>query len=333
MSTAPSNYRHSETFAILKATKERIKTNLSTGQYLKTLDQYLLNAVVPIIEATCYYDVFLTKLLAWQTENFRRKLSMRPVDIPSLVMRFLLQDKSESKIEIWKELCLERGAVFVSLRSFLDSLKEYELACNCEGPVPSVLNDDPLAYYLFVAQHHEQALETTRPLMPIIQQVRYWLHEAHEFKNRIEEKYTRMCLTFAQKDYVSHFQCRKDLDVIVQCYAMAASRAIDKCDASQGVLTTHITNWFLTAKNHLTKELTNELQEVPLSALESVDTEGLNAFIFDMEDDVDRITHIRKIARMADLEGSGRILLGIEEHLPPATKNFLRSISTPMRAA
>ena len=93
---------------------------------------------------------------------------MRQSDVSSLVMMFMLHDNLESKISIWKELCLDRGAIFVSLKIFLESLTEYELACNCEGPVPKTYENNPIAYYLYVTQQQEQILKTTRPLMPVI---------------------------------------------------------------------------------------------------------------------------------------------------------------------
>lgn len=328
--TIPTTYRHSEVFAALKATNERIKTNLTTGQYLKTLDEYLLNAVTPIIEATGYFDVFLPKMLAWQTENFRRKLSMKNIDLPSAIMYFLLQSLPEDKLTLWKGLCLDRAVVFYALQNFLDALEEYELACNCEGPVPNFYKDSPLAYYLHVTRHHESSLSARRPLLPVIQQVRYWLNEAMEFKRRILEKYTRLCLTTAQKDYVAYFNCQVPLDDIVQSYIIAASRAIDKCDASQGVLTSHIQNWLLTARNHLSKSMTAEHQEVSLDSVEGIDnlvTQKLTSLMEELTDTAENIDHVRRISRLADLTGYGRILLGIEESLPVATRAFLRSFA------
>lgn len=327
--TTPTNYRHSEVFAALKATDEGIKTNLTTGQYLKTLDQYLLNAVLPIIEATCYYDVVLSKMVAWQTENFRRKLSMRAIDFPSVAMYFLIQELPKDKAELWKELNLDRAIVFSTLNSFLSSLEYYEKACNCEGEVPPAYAAMPEAYYLHIVHHHEMSLHARRPLLPVIQQVRYWLGEAQEFKKRILEKYTRLCLNIAQKDYVHFFNCQVLLDDVVQSYLIAADRAIDKCDASQGVLTSHIMNWLLTARNHLSKSLKIENNEVPLDALDSLESAltQLNSVLEDARLASESIEQVRRIARMADLKGEGRILLGIEEMLPSASRSYLHSLS------
>jgi hypothetical protein len=323
------NYRHSEVFAALKATNEGIKTNLTTGQYLKTLDQYLLNATMPVLEATCYFDVIISKLAAWSTENFRRKLSMKNLDFPSLAIKFLMQDTPDGKAQVWKDMSLDRAVIFTSLHNFLTSLRDYEMACNCEGPVPLAYTSCPEVYYLHIVNQHELSLEARRPLLPVIQQVRYWLSEALEFKKRILEKYTRFCLNIAQKDYVHHFQCRQNLNDMVQSYLIAADRAIDKCDASQGALTPHIQNWLLTARNHLTKSQQIENKEVPLETLDT--NEGamnqLNSLLDDVATSVENIEHVRRIARLADLKGTGRILLGIEESLPLATRSYLHTLA------
>jgi hypothetical protein len=86
----------------------------------------------------------------------------------------------------------------------------------------------------------------------------------------------------------------------------------------------------LTARNHIAKALAIENYEVSLESLDRLDPliDTVTNLVSDSLVSADRALHIRKIARMADLHGHGRILLGIEEILPPSTRSYLQSLST-----
>jgi hypothetical protein len=339
MSAVPGKYRHSEVFSVLKARVETLQTNLTTNQYIRTLDSYLTKAVLPIVECTDYFDGYLGKMLAWQEENFRRKLSMRrDLDLPSVIMEFTLRTSAAGKMEVWQELALDRAVVMQAVRNFLDCLVPYQKAHNCELPLPDNVIGDPLSYWLYYTQQVEKTFNARRPLIPVIQQAEYWLYQATEFKQVIIEKYIRLCLTQAQRDYVSFFNCQVDLDDIIQSYIIAASRAIDKCDAQQGALTSHIQKWFLTARNLFNKR---RLQEAKESSFESLD--DLNIALESQNDPVlcdmlsvnsvhlqrEEVEQVRVIAQMADPKGYGRLLLGIEETFPDNVIQLLRTFVVP----
>ena len=66
----------------------------------------------------------------------------------------------------------------------------------------------------------------------------------------ILKKYIRLAIMTAQRDYVQYFDHRVSLNDMCGEYILATARAIDKCDYEKGPLTTHIGNWFFTARKH-----------------------------------------------------------------------------------
>jgi len=301
-------YTHSKSFAILKRVREQIGTNLTSGQYLQLLDTLLYRSLAPIVEHTNLFETYLCSLIGWQEKNNKRKVSL--VDkqaFAGIAVAWLLYPKW-MKVQKLSSLKLDRIAIYEFCRTFLRQHADYEAACNCELKRGGVVV--PLTEMLVYKKRVENAVNTTSSLLPVMQEVQYWIQEADSFKTAVLEKYIRMCLTTAQTDYVRHFEMSVPLDDIVQSYVVMASRAIDKCDFRQGVLTSHIQNWFLTARTHLTKNARADY--IPESASnEAPDTEAesmVDAMVREEE-----IEHVRIIARMMDPVGSGRVMLGILE--------------------
>lgn len=246
-----ASYKHSQVFASLKGISEQIEDNLTTSQYLQSYDAFLERSVIPIITGTRVFDVFVSRLVGWQEKNFRRKVTfLSRAEVPGLVVNFLLQTSPEKRVEAYRRLNLDRGVCIEFLKLFQDLLVTYRQACNCELKNP-VSGKFDLGHSLHVKATVEANLRATQPLMSTYLESKFWFDRALEFKQRIMEKYVRLCLTTAKKDYVSHFKMEVDLDDVIQYYLMATSRAIDKCDYRQGVLTSHIQNWFLTARTKL----------------------------------------------------------------------------------
>lgn len=308
-------YRHSEAFARLKGTTERIQGNHSTVQYLRVLDAFLFEGIDILVHNTRYMDVVLSKTLAWSIPNFRRKITMANKEnlVPS-VMGFLLEKNPAKKKAILRELKLDRIILFYALSSFLDLMeKEYLPAVN--GELPLKAQGDSLAYCMVRVQDVERSLHATKRLTGVYSKCKYWYEHAVDFKHKILEKYTRLCLVNAQRDYVSFFQKKVDLDDIVQTYLYMASRAIDKCDAGQGVLTTHIMNWFLTGRAYLKK---GDLDQTPLDESPEIEEEG-----DDQQDSNLASAHVQAVSRLVDPTGLGRYLLGIEQ---PVSELLIRRV-------
>ena len=307
-----SNYRHSTSFSALKGLKETLQGNLSTVQYMRVLDAYLIHALEPLITKTSFVDGYVVRALAWSTKRSRRRLSLdRNVDFMKLSFLFILDERANKKVELWRKMKLERSLALFIAEDFIEKMRKvYIPAANCELPLPENFYGDPIAYYRMRQKEVESALRCQGNLLEIYHTVVYWYEKAKEFKHTILEKYVRMCLMSAQRDYRNFFNCEIELDDILQSYLFMASRAIDRCDANQGALTSHIQNWFLTARSALNKQrLNNEA---------SLDEDMISAELeepprYTTEEDR---RHLLSVASFADPEGLGRYLLGFEETLP-----------------
>jgi hypothetical protein len=201
-----------------------------------------------------------------------------------------------------------------SIRQWLDTLKDYEKISESAPTIESLqklseLNDASL-------------LRTGFGLHSVYTQVKYWYKQAVVFKEKILEKYTRLCLNTAQRDYVD-LQGKVKLDDIIQIYLLTALKAIDRCDTEKGVLTTHIQNWLLSAKNVVVSKYISESQEdnVNLVGIEEID----NMACVEYEDMTETIDKVRRIAKIFDSEGFGRLSLNIEEVLSLADIQLIKS--------
>lgn len=316
----PPVYTHSRVFASLKDVREKIQENLTTSQYLQILDDLLDRSIYPIIGSTNFMDSAVARLIGWQERNFRRKISFldRTVAIPKAVT-FLLQNDRTEKIAAFQAIKLERGVRVSLVKTFHSSLQEYELACNAELVNPKTKAVD-LSYCLGVKNSLEQHFGADRTMIAALNESRFWLGKALDFKQLIMEKFIRLTLNTAQKDYKLFFNLRVNLDDIIQTYMLAASRAIDKCDSAQGALTSHIQNWFLTARSRVQERLqSNEISKsIDTIDFQSEEFKALEYTTSNIEQDIvnsERLDVISRLARLADPVGAARLYLGIEERL------------------
>lgn len=327
-----NGYKHSETFARLKRIHETIPNNLTSVEYLKTLDSLLENALYPIIMSTRFLDTFLSKILAWQSTNPKRKTtSENKRDLPSYVVLFLISSNPEQKLKIYRKIGFDRGITMEVIRRWLELMSKYDALIS--NPEPT-LDQMKLINRLLIAVG---ANEDGYPYGAYLQ-VKFWIERTNFFKSLILEKYTRMILNTAQSDYV-RFQHKIDLEDIMQVYFMAASKAIDKCDPNKGVLTTHIQHWLLSAKNVVVKNYldtnssstthkpTPESHEIIDKLLSDRDiAPEANTLMESTEDKLERtgnIDRVRQIARFFDPHGYARLTMGIGEYVTPKMREVL----------
>lgn len=320
-------YRHSNSFAALKGITETLAHNLTTSQYLQIYDEYLDKAITPIIKSTSFFDTYLTSLLGWQERNFRRKVSfLNRHEVPRLVVNFLLQPTEEGRVEAYKKLQLDRGIRIEFIKLFAERLVPYRQACDCELVNPQTLNLD-LGYCLSVKAGLEESFRATKPMLATLLESIFWLEKALAFKQIIVEKYIRLCLTNAQRDYTQYFEHRIPLDDIIQVYLMVASRAIDKCDSRQGALTSHIQSWFKTGRSRVAQQhdqqmATQSIETINLDAQEIQNEVGNSIQERLIEDKQDQ-SLIRMLAKIADPLGAARAFLNIEEILRESETQIL----------
>lgn len=309
------SYQHSAAFARLKSQKETIGVNLTSGQYLTILDTMLQRAIEPIVLTTNAFDAFVARLMGWQETHTKRKVSLLDkAEFSIIAVSWLLLPTREAKAANVHRLKLDRASLFEFINNFQESLTPYAEACSAN----LYHNGKPASLSECLSYKHqvESALGSDSSLIAAISGSKYWSKEASAFKSKILEKYIRLCLTAAKADYLNIFDTRVPLCDLVQQYILAASRAIDKCDAKQGVLTTHIRYWFFTARSSMMKssehvsdsELSEDTasEELPLSS--ALESQQANE-------------NLRLLASLLDPIGYGRAYLGISEAVKNVTVN------------
>ena len=304
------NYESSRVFSSLKNIRERIPGNMTTFQYLISYDQMLDNATRPVLENTNFLDGFVIRALGWQCKNFRRKISFLPrSEVPARIMNFLAASSAESRMKRFQAIRFERGLRVEALNTFLSSLEEYEKACDLSLEDPN--GNDSFSFCLWVKNRFEEQFASDENLLSTIREVRYWLGISFSFKEKLLEKYIRLCLNSAQKDYVGFFNCAIDLNDLVQTYVMTASRAIDKCDYRQGVLTSHIQKWMFTAREFASRQRIRMDADIDSIAFQELsDKEASDGFY---TSDTETVKVISRLARLVDPDGAARCYLQLPE--------------------
>ena len=329
-------YQHSKVFADLKGVKETITSNLTSYQYLSVLDDLLYRSIYPIVEGTKFVDVFIAQVLGWQTQNPKRKTTgLGRQAFAAYVTLFYLSDTPERKLEVLKEMRLDRAIIWEAVRKWMSNLSGFTELANSvpeQGPAVQAL--------LRIHDFEQQAV--LRPgfgLCAIWREADYWYSKASEFKEMILQKYTRLCLNTAQRDYVD-LGHTIELDDLSQIYLLTASKAIDKCDTEKGVITSHIQNWLLSAKNVAVAQYLSPHQKTKIGSqrhkdlVESLFEEVSIEDIEDMpseesseEDREDNTLLIREVAKLFDPQGNGRAVLGIAEVLSDEDLKTLNALA------
>lgn len=307
MASSSAAYEHSKVFAQIKAVKETIKGNLTTHQYLKALDTYLAKAMSPLMPLNDNFAPYVLQLLDWQELNPKRKVSLLSKDDFRVVaLRYLAKENLD-----WASLKLDRLLVVQFVES---QLKLYQPVLDCHDGTQGFRSLEAELTGL----HSLKLLTSKVPTAVLLEALRsskYWLQAAGVFKNQVLEKYYRLCLTTAQQDYTNFFDKKCKLDDIIQVYVQAASRGLDKCDATQGVLTTHIQYWLYTARTSVHKSLPKELNiddSLPTEDFsDSVEGESytLDAQLEAQSDSND----LAFLLALVDPLGAARAYLGINE--------------------
>ena len=321
-------YSHSEVFSALKNTREKISSNLTSYQYLTVLEDLVLSAVAPIVENTKFFEIYLSQIIGWQTLNSKRKTcGVGRQKLVALYTLLLLTSDIKQKMKLIRKMKIHKNILVEGVRRWMKILEAYPKTSSFLG-TPEVLSK--------LHEMEEQSL--MRPgfsLHSTYNTVDYWYHQSESFKNKIIEKYTRMIANTAQKDYVD-LEHSIPLDDVIQIYMLTGSKAIDKCDADRGVLTTYIKNWLKSAKNVAQASSSqNTIQAIRYGSkvvgaiAQQVNLEDLQIST-DEEEDKERISDIERvrcIAKLFDPLGYGRIILGIQEQLSTEQLQTLRALA------
>ena len=315
-------YEHSETFASLKVIREEVSENLTTMQWLTPLDFFIESAIDPITTVSPdLVDNYLAKVVAWQSHKPSIKFSMGDKFTLPVKLFNSLTTEGPQRRGFQKSMSLNRGLLFGLIAIFeqtLNSVKRLHspalviprhrrlhllgLACDRIGIHPSVRP------HLFGAMSH----------------VQHFAGKAYWFKELILQKYVRLALMSAKKTYVDVRHAVK-LNDVVQVYLNFLSRAIDRCDSRQGVLTTFIQTWFYSARAEVHKMAAGSAH---LSYEELIEN-GLPIVTSDPDLGFEQIQHLAYTAKKVDPHGVVRFSLRIPEFLSWAELNTLKIFTTP----
>lgn len=318
------SYEHSEIFARLKDVKERIGTNLTSLEYLETLDMFLWRAIGSIRKAMPgLVDEFMVKAIAQQTFKSSTKFSSIMKEekgkLPVILFNALTERNIES-LDGYRNLRLNRGMLFGLVKIFVDRTQPYMDLLN-EPPL-SVVEWKSRARQL-KAMEKELGVVEGVALSSIVEDVNIWYERAREWKESIIEKYTRKAIGQAKVAY-EDYNYAMDLSDVIQIHMVLLSRAINRCDSRLGVLTTFITSWFKSARSEM-KKIIDSSPEVSYEAMleemgDAAEAEGEEDKTLKTRESVQ---HIAMLAKQIDPTGVLRIHLGIPEFMPLDKRKIL----------
>ena len=304
------SYQHSETFANLKDIKEQISDNLTSYQWPSTLDYFIESALDPIVTAyPDFLDNYFSKVVARQTTKPSVKFSRNAKALLPAILFNSLTTEGEKKREFQKALMFNRGVLFGAINTYLLAVE------------PVMQLHDP---HLKIGRRRRRLLvhisetRTSPYVYGATLQVRFWADKAYKFKELIVQKYVRMSLMSAKRTYTEHNYQQK-LDDIIQTYLLYLSKAIDRCDSRQGVLTTFIQTWFYSARAAVQKGIPEDQH----SSYDEMIENGVFADTTAPDCKYEAIQHVSAVAKTLDPEGVLRYACGIPEFFTSAQRKKL----------
>ena len=313
-------YSHSAVFDTLKATQEKISDNYTSLQYLQTLDLFLWRALTPIYEACpVFFENYLAKVVAYQTAKASTKVtSGERSRLPIHLFNFLTEPDKGKALQHARSLCINRGILFGLITLFLKNLKYYEKLHSPFYKIPDFMRQSRMHYI-----EQRMGANSTSTLYNALQQVHYWEEKAREWRSRIIEKYTRMTIMQAKVTY-QDYNHYVPLDDVAQIFMSVMTRAIDRCDARQGVLTTFIQNWLKSARSEvgeLAKSQTDQSYESLLDEHGDAITDVLGST--DADTSYELYQTLAAVAKKVDPSGVVRSQLQIPDLLSNEQIRFL----------
>lgn len=317
------SYEHSASFSKLKNITERISKNLTTLEYLHTLDMFLWQALEPIhAECPSLFHNYVAKIVARQT----RKASMRFTSddrskLPIHLFNMVTTKDPKRAHEFAKSMYINRGLLFGFITLFLKKTERYERLHSTFDLDPIVRNSE--IYNI----ERSLGLRSGGTLYSAIQQTKFWYDKARTFKDMILEKYTRLALMHAKSTY-KDFNHYVPLNDVIQIYLIVVSRAIDRCDPRQGVLTTFVTNWFKSGKSEvgdLAKTQGDQSYEALLEDMGDAASDVLGSFTTSTNSEW--MDHVSFVAKTVDRQGYVRAPLRIPEFLTEKQRQILEAFA------
>lgn len=317
------SYQHSKSFDLFKVVDERIKGNYTTLQYLSTLDDFLWQALVPIhTECPALFNNYVAKVIAHQalrpSTKFTSLTAEERPQLPVHLFNMLTAPDILTAHGFAKKMFLNRGLLFGFLALFHNMMRPYMRLHSAFYNVSALVRANRMRQIELSV-----GLRSGGVLYAAVQQSSHFYDKARWFKELIVEKYTRMTINSARMAYkdFNHFV---PLDDCIQIFLQVLSRAIDRCNPRQGVLTTFVQNWFKSARSEVANMAKGQGDQSYESMSEDHgDAAHLALGITDPDRSIELQQTISAAARAADPQGCVRASLGIAEILSYADRQAL----------
>jgi len=328
---------------VLKTVDERIDQNYTSGQLFEVLDKMLYRAVEPLILHTRYVDRVLSIVLAWYAQNHRRRISHNSkARLAAFVIAFLSETDGKKRVLLYRRMRLERNITFFIVNNWLAIVEPWKRlhVSACRGEVHRQLEQELML---------QCCVTNPGKLWGTICTAQYWTTVAADFRDQMAEKYMRMVMLEAQSHWANQRENNPhlslDLDELAQNFMLSVLKAIDKFDERQGTLTAYILNWLKNAK--ISQQYRGEYgvaYTIPHSKKTSIardgDTGTRNLSVGLDDENVQNVAderniesvlsqrqelhRVREVAKFSDVQGIGRLLLGIPEVLTDKELQLLR---------
>lgn len=325
-----SNYVYdtSSAFDSLKNTRETLSVQYSTRDYVGAMEALIFNAVRPLVLTSKFSDTFISGVASWYSSNSKRRISrLEKCEFFGLVAQMLITEDTEIKIVKLKQMQLERTVLFYMIDLWLQSLNGYSRTLSSYALTKDKSKRASIDEYEYKVGKRKNSPVS---LYSAIRDAKFWLLEFLRLKKMILEKYHRLVITSAQKDYKAMGH-KVNLNDLIQNYMMTASRALDKCDFTKGTLTSYIQLWMKNARSRSVRtDSINSTETQPELGTQYIDDDSGNENSVELSLDTshsstDHIHNVRYLIKLVDPSGVFRLLNGIDEALFKEEKYLLKT--------
>lgn len=318
---------HSALIASTKGKTESILSNYSSNSYLSILDRMYFNALEPILFNSNFIELHLASLVAWYSNTQRRKIAGEDKEITvSKILVFLNTKDKHRKLYLFKDIGLERNIYLLIIEDFARLTSGYVKAHHKNLTLS--LADEQIEDTTVV----EKSVHWLNDgLYGVVKLVNRWKDISITFKQQIMEKYIRLAVLQAAKDYAI-YAYKISIDDLFQNYMIAVSKAIDKSNPNKGVLTSYILDWFKNAKlntaamyNYTAAFTTPNSKYNFGNTTVDIDSEECSYLSMDESESDEDSEQVARIAQTVDPLGIGRLAFGISQYFSVGQVKFMTS--------
>lgn len=220
--------------------KQKLTANLSSKQIITILNT-LLNAVAePLFEhCSLMRQLILQAMLQTQLDH-RRKISVHNKEITTALVLHGISNHDFQAIKLCE---IDRGTLFKAVDQI------YQLLLQAITIEQKLLTKPKSTELILQQENLAQRLGIDSNLLtPLARWIKIYYELYLQFKGQIIAKYIKFAYQESGRARAMT-GLHVDVDDLFKNYLLAINRAIDKCDAERGTLTSYIQQWLLSARS------------------------------------------------------------------------------------